>query len=113
MSNVTTFLAILASCFGASLLHELTHLGAARWFGRRSKFDVRDWAVHWEPADDSPNVEDMTIRAAPLVVGCVLAGVALALMTVPLWLIPGWFVYTLLGALTNDFKTQYVDPDTA
>lgn len=100
------FFVILAGCLVASILHEATHYAAARLLGREAAFSVREWAVFFAGGD---RWGTRLIQAAPLLVGTVAGLVAVLTWGVePLLIIP-WIVYTLWGALTNDFGFHVLD----
>ncbi len=101
------FLVVLGGCVVATLLHEATHYAVAWALGREVRFSVREWAVYFA---DGPARGTLLIQAAPVLVG-LWAGLVsvLAWGIEPLFVVP-WIVYTLWGALTNDFGFHVLDP---
>lgn len=103
-----TFAFILGSCVVASALHEATHYAAARALGRRAVFVPREWAVYFEPGGARGN---LAIQGAPLVIGAVAGSVALwwGGVSIDFLFLPAWYLYTVHGALTNDFGGHVFD----
>lgn len=101
--TAVVFGAILFSCVVASALHELTHYFVAIALGRDATFVLDEWAVHYESAQTVGTAE-VIIAGAPVPVGLSVGVAALLAGVTPLWLAPAWWLYTLHGAVTNDFK---------
>lgn len=107
MSALTLFLKTLTTALLASLAHEGTHYLVARVLRRRPQFALREWAVFWHAPDHAPTPGDWAIAAAPLGIGLVAGGVLVG-VGAPWWVVPGWYLYTLHGAITNDFDFDAV-----
>jgi len=100
------FLTILGGCLLASTLHEATHYATARALGRDAQFSLREWAVFFERG---PHWGTRLIQAAPVLIGVAAGAVAVWQWGIePLFVVP-WVVYTIWGALTNDFGFHVVD----
>lgn len=103
MNAVVLFALILVTTAAATVAHELTHAAVAAASGRFVAIDWRAVDVLYR-APDEPDATTYAIAGAPLYVG-LLAGVAAlgAGYVPPVWLIPAWVLYTVFGAVTNDF----------
>lgn len=113
MDVLVSFLVFIAAAAAASLLHEVTHYLVARLCGRRARFVVGEWAVYHEMTEDGVTREDWLIQAAPLVVGVPVGVLLVVLWPVPVWALPAWYLYTLHGAVTNDFRFTTVEEERA
>ncbi len=100
------FLVVLGACLVASMLHEATHYVAARAIGREATFSVREWAVFFA---DGRRSGTLLVKAAPVFVGSVAGAVAVLTWGVEPLLVVPWVVYTVWGALTNDFGFHVLD----
>jgi len=104
MTGGELFALLLISCLLASIAHEATHYAVAVAVGRRPWFDVRAWEVCWPAPPDAPHSADYAVAVAPAVAGVVVGAGVLAAAGIVWWLVPGWYLYTLHGALTNDLQ---------
>lgn len=100
------FFVVLGACLVASMLHELTHYVAARALGREATFSVREWAVYFADGDVWGT---RLVQAAPVLIGSVAGAGAVLLWGVEPLLVVPWAVYTIWGALTNDFGFHVLD----
>lgn len=108
MSGIETFLTLLGVLLLASALHEATHYVAARLLGREAVFVFREWAVFYD-GHTPPGRTEYLIAGAPVIVGIALLPAFVFLFGVNIvWLLP-WFLYTVMGAVTNDFDFESAD----
>lgn len=102
MSTAAAVAAQMAlATLATSVAHEATHAGVAAACGRLEGFSVRRWEVDYR-GQLPPGRTEYAIASAPLVVGLAVAPL-LWWLRVPIWAWVPWGVYTLQGAITNDF----------
>lgn len=116
-------IAILAAQFvvaylAGTLLHEATHYGFAWLFGMNPKLRLTKSYLFWRIHVNHDGYEhfaisDLLIHLSPFYIGLLAAGwwVVQTPFYVELWMVVGWFSYTLLG-LPNDLRFQVADDET-
>lgn len=107
MSAAVGALVALAAAVVAMVAHELTHILAALALGRFRTFDVRRFEVLYYMREE-PGWQAYAIAGAPLGVGLLLTPLALV-VDVTLPVVIGWLIYTVEGAVTNDFQFRTLE----
>lgn len=116
MSVLWTVAVIFVGTMAASVCHEATHYLAARALGVHVRFDVVDWAEHFEASPDAL-WRTYAVYGAPVVTGLVVAALVVGgVVEVPVvWVVgltPAWWLYTAHGAVFgDDFRFHAVGTD--
>lgn len=88
---------LLGAGLAGALLHEAAHWTVATAAGRDAHIDWQEFETVWPT--EKVEWQDCAAGLAPQTLGivaavCVLAGV----VSVPLWVVPGWVTLTLTGS---------------